>query len=99
MSLLRIHRQVSTMFLENTLLRFVQWEAFTLGRSPVAPDSRADVVVADQFPRGANLEVAHGPGSRYLVQRWGDGTFCDKTGKPREVEVQASWISLSPKVC
>jgi len=65
-----------------------QWEAFTLGRSPVAPDSRADVVVADQLPRAATLEVAHGPGSRYLVQRWGDGTFCDKTGKPREVEVQ-----------
>jgi len=65
-----------------------QWEAFTLGRSPVAPDSRADVVVADQLPRAANLEVAHGPGSRYLVQRWGDGTFCDKTGQPREVEVQ-----------
>ncbi|KAG9318802.1 hypothetical protein JVU11DRAFT_903 [Chiua virens] len=67
-----------------------QWEAFTLGRSPVAPEGGADVVVADQLPQAANLEVAHGPGSRYLVQRWGDGTFCDKTGRPREVEVQAS---------
>ena len=57
------------------------------------------MVVADQLPRAANLEVAHGPGSRYLVQRWGDGTFCDKTGKPREVEVQVSWISLSLKNC
>lgn len=47
-------------------------------------------MVADQLPQAANLQVAHGPGSRYLVQRWGDGTFCDKTGKPREVEVQAS---------
>ncbi|KAF8447586.1 hypothetical protein L210DRAFT_958266 [Boletus edulis BED1] len=65
-----------------------QWEAFTLGRSPVAQDDRADVVVADQLHHATNLEVAHGPGSRYLVQRWGDGTFCDKTGKPREVEVQ-----------
>ncbi|WWD21612.1 hypothetical protein CI109_106098 [Kwoniella shandongensis] len=26
--------------------------------------------------------------SRYLVQRWSDGTRCDKTGRPREVEVQ-----------
>lgn len=41
--------------------------------------------------------MAHGPGSRYLVQRWGDGTFCDKTGKPREVEVQASSIPPPPK--
>lgn len=28
------------------------------------------------------------PASRYLVQRWTDGTRCDKTGRPREVEVQ-----------
>ncbi|WVW78308.1 hypothetical protein I302_100262 [Kwoniella bestiolae CBS 10118] len=26
--------------------------------------------------------------SRYLVQKWSYGTRCDKTGKPREVEVQ-----------
>jgi protein OS-9 len=26
--------------------------------------------------------------SRYLVQHWKDGTKCDKSGKPREVEVQ-----------
>ncbi|KIJ68993.1 hypothetical protein HYDPIDRAFT_23859 [Hydnomerulius pinastri MD-312] len=65
-----------------------EWEAFTLGRAPLTPEASADVVVADQFPQAANLEVAHGPGSRYLVQRWGDGTFCEKTGKPREVEVQ-----------
>ena len=81
------------------MLKFIQWEAFTLGRSPVAQDSGADVVVADQFLQAANLEVAHGPGSRYLVQRWGDGTFCDKTGKSREVEVQASSILPSPKNC
>lgn len=36
----------------------------------------------------ANLELARGAGSQYLVQRWGDGTFCDKTGRGREVEVQ-----------
>jgi len=34
------------------------------------------------------LELARSAGSRYLVQRWGDGTVCDKTGKSREVEVQ-----------
>ena len=35
-------------------------------------------------------EVAFGLGahSRYLVQRWSDGTRCDKTGRPRETEVQ-----------
>lgn len=65
-----------------------EWEAFTLGRAPTALDAGADIAVADQFPHTANLEVGHGPGTRYLVQRWGDGTFCDKTGKPREVEVQ-----------
>jgi protein OS-9 len=65
-----------------------EWEAFTLGRSPSAQDPGADVAVTDRHAQVGHLEVAHGPGSRYLVQRWGDGTFCDKTGKPREVEVQ-----------
>ncbi|KAG6335197.1 hypothetical protein ID866_3891 [Astraeus odoratus] len=65
-----------------------EWEAFTLGRAPTALEAGAEMVVADQFPPVANLEVGHGPGTRYLVQRWGDGTYCDKTGKPREVEVQ-----------
>ncbi|KAG2157337.1 hypothetical protein DEU56DRAFT_764059 [Suillus clintonianus] len=65
-----------------------EWEAFTLGRAPSAQEPGADVAVTDRHAQVGNLEVAHGPGSRYLVQRWGDGTFCDKTGKPREVEVQ-----------
>ncbi|KAG1877890.1 hypothetical protein DFJ58DRAFT_740492 [Suillus subalutaceus] len=65
-----------------------EWEAFTLGRAPSAQDPGADVAVTDRHAQVGQLEVAHGPGSRYLVQRWGDGTFCDKTGKPREVEVQ-----------
>ncbi|KIK99300.1 hypothetical protein PAXRUDRAFT_132388 [Paxillus rubicundulus Ve08.2h10] len=69
------------------LLKFVQWDAFTLGRAPTAAENSADVAVADQPSQAANLEVAHVPGSRYLVQRWGDGTLCDKTGKPREAEV------------
>lgn len=38
-----------------------------------------------------NLELARqGAGQRYLVQRWGDGTICDKTGRPREIEIQVS---------
>ncbi|KAG1768357.1 hypothetical protein EDD22DRAFT_872805 [Suillus occidentalis] len=65
-----------------------EWEAFTLGRAPPAQDPGADVAVTDRHAQVGQLEVAHGPGSRYLVQRWGDGTFCDKTGKSREVEVQ-----------
>ncbi|KAH7889304.1 hypothetical protein F5I97DRAFT_1947704 [Phlebopus sp. FC_14] len=65
-----------------------EWEAFTLGRAPSASQPSADVVASNQLPQAAGLEVGQGPSSRYLVQRWGDGTFCDKTGKPREVEVQ-----------
>lgn len=61
-----------------------------MGRAPTAPEADAQMAVADQIPQVANLEVAHGPGTRYLVQRWSDGTYCDKTGKPREVEVQVS---------
>ncbi|TEB31253.1 hypothetical protein FA13DRAFT_1754770 [Coprinellus micaceus] len=57
-----------------------EWESYTtLG---------ADLTVAERNAQAANLELARNAGSRYLVQRWGDGTTCDKTGKPREVEVQ-----------
>ncbi|KAF7295010.1 PRKCSH domain-containing protein [Mycena indigotica] len=60
------------------------WEAYTLGR---APSAGTDLSVT-QKTAAANLELARSANSRYLVQRWGDGTPCDKTGKPREVEVQ-----------
>ncbi|EEB94355.1 hypothetical protein MPER_06843, partial [Moniliophthora perniciosa FA553] len=40
----------------------------------------------------SKLEVDRGAGSRHLVQRWGDGTLCDKTGKPREVEFHCSMV-------
>jgi hypothetical protein len=54
----------------------------------------ADVAVAEQAALAANLELARGAGSRYLVQRWGDGTVCDKTGRRREIEVQVSLPGL-----
>ena len=47
-----------------------------------------DLTVAQESAVAANLELAREAGSRYLVQRWGDGEICDKTGKRREVEVQ-----------
>ncbi|KAJ7709999.1 hypothetical protein B0H17DRAFT_915783 [Mycena rosella] len=64
------------------------WESYTLGRAPPTPEPGADLTVAQQDALAANLELARSAGSRYLVQRWGDGTVCDKSGKPREVEVQ-----------
>lgn len=68
-------------------IRFSQWEAYDLGRAP-EHGSGADVGMADHGALAANLELARGAGSRYLVQRWRDGTKCDKTGKGREIEVQ-----------
>lgn len=35
-----------------------------------------------------SVSFAENASNRYLVQRWSDGTTCDKTGQPREVEVQ-----------
>jgi len=63
------------------------WEAYDLGRAPEAGSS-ADLTRADHGEIAANLELARGVGSRYLVQRWRDGTVCDKTNKRREIEVQ-----------
>jgi hypothetical protein len=68
-------------------IRFSQWEAYDLGRAPESGSS-VDLSRAEHGAVGTNLELARGAGSRYLVQRWGDGTMCDKTGKRREIEVQ-----------
>ncbi|KAJ8078655.1 Protein OS-9 [Marasmius tenuissimus] len=64
------------------------WESYTLGKAPVTPAPGADLTVAQRNAIATNLKLARGAGSRYLVQRWGDGTICDMNGKPREVEVQ-----------
>lgn len=65
-----------------------QWEAYTLGRAPPSPEPGADLTVAQEAAIAANLELARNAGSRYLVQRWGDGTYCEKTGRKREIEIQ-----------
>lgn len=62
-----------------------------MGRAPSAPEPGADLSVAERA--AANLELARSAGSRYLVQRWGDGTVCDKTGRHREIEVQVRLFS------
>jgi hypothetical protein len=74
-------------------IRFSQWEAYDLGRAP-EHGTGADVGMADHGALAANLELARGAGSRYLVQRWGDGTVCDKTGKRRAIEVQVGTCHL-----
>ncbi|ORX33983.1 hypothetical protein BD324DRAFT_605342 [Kockovaella imperatae] len=57
------------------------YEAYTLGQKGSRRPSRAAAESnAVSFGLGAS--------SRYLVQRWSDGTLCDKTKRPREVEVQ-----------
>ncbi|KAL1944553.1 hypothetical protein VTO73DRAFT_2983 [Trametes versicolor] len=64
-----------------------EWEAYTLGRAPPTLEAGAELTTAEAAA-AANLELARGAGSRYLVQRWSDGTYCDKTGRKRDVEVQ-----------
>ncbi|PCH38090.1 hypothetical protein WOLCODRAFT_161294 [Wolfiporia cocos MD-104 SS10] len=65
-----------------------EWESYTLGRAPPEFEAGADLTVAEAAALATNIELARGAGSRYLVQRWGDGTYCDKTGRKREIEVQ-----------
>ena len=59
-------------------------------------DPGADLTVAEEAALAANVELARGAGSRYLVQRWGDGTYCDKTNRKREVEIQVCMSSFPP---
>ena len=61
-----------------------------MGRAPPSAEPGAELTVAQEQAIAANVELARNAGSRYLVQRWGDGTYCEKTGKKREIEIQVS---------
>lgn len=71
----------------------MEWEAYTLGKSPTAQHAMDGQLAAnDELALATNLELARqSAGQRYLVQRWGDGTVCDQTGRPREIEVQVAY--------
>jgi protein OS-9 len=80
----------------------MNYEAYTLGQTTGPEASRRKAAASLSGVSGNNnpttaidrLNHDHAmsyglqPAARYLVQRWSDGTRCDKTGRPREVEVQ-----------
>ncbi len=56
------------------------------GGQPPAPGPDSDSDPTSAPP--ASLSVSRNAHARYLTQTWGAGTTCDKTGRPRRVEVQ-----------
>ncbi|RIB22314.1 hypothetical protein C2G38_2033674 [Gigaspora rosea] len=42
----------------------------------------------DDQKNSLGTDLQTGRGKKYLVQRWGGGSLCDLTGKPRQVEIQ-----------
>jgi len=77
-----------------------RYDAYTLGRArPEKSASRRKNLLDSKSSshEGTSIDrlnkdnaVSYGlqPSSRYLVQRWQDGTKCELNGKPREIEVQ-----------
>ncbi|KDQ18104.1 hypothetical protein BOTBODRAFT_171781 [Botryobasidium botryosum FD-172 SS1] len=65
-----------------------EWEAYTLGVAPSPRNALGEMIHADEAAENNKLELARGAGQRYLVQRWGGGTYCDKTGYKRDIEIQ-----------
>lgn len=64
-----------------------EYKSYTLGvAQPKA--TRKDVRKVDGKGSEPTSSFGVSPASRYLVQRWSDGTKCDKTGRPREIEIQ-----------
>ena len=70
------------------------YDAYTLGQANPHPEvkqrtrpSLPPQIAVDRADE-RSVSVGLGATTRYLVQRWSDGTPCDKTGRPREVEVQ-----------
>lgn len=68
----------------------LQWEAYTLGQAPVAPSEGRELTSTQQEALANSVDIVKTAGHRYLVQKLRGGTICDKTGKPREIEVQVS---------
>lgn len=56
--------------------------------SPAAKQKSGNDVSRQAEAAAANLELQRAADQRYLVQRWGDGTQCDKTGRKRQIEIQ-----------
>ncbi|KAH8117337.1 hypothetical protein DFH11DRAFT_1541625 [Phellopilus nigrolimitatus] len=65
-----------------------EWEAYTLGQAATIPSEGHELTSAQQAALTNNVDIVKTAGHRYLTQKWGDGTTCDKTGRPREIEVQ-----------
>lgn len=57
-------------------------------RRRTAQSLKGRKTISEPSSTSPSVSFAEGAASRYLVQRWSDGTTCDKTGQPREVEVQ-----------
>ncbi|KAF0515977.1 HIT-like protein [Gigaspora margarita] len=54
-------------------------------RLATLPPSNKD---SDDQKNSLGTDLQTGRGKKYLVQRWGGGSICDLTGKPRQVEIQ-----------
>ncbi|KDN49342.1 hypothetical protein RSAG8_02044, partial [Rhizoctonia solani AG-8 WAC10335] len=65
-----------------------EWEAYNLGVSPASKQKGGNDVSRQAEAAAVNLELQRAADQRYLVQRWGDGTQCDKTGRKRQIEIQ-----------
>lgn len=64
-----------------------KFKSYTLGVAQTKATSK-DVRKVDGKASEQTSSFGVSPASRYLVQRWTDGTRCDKTGRPRETEIQ-----------
>ncbi|ODN79542.1 hypothetical protein L202_03499 [Cryptococcus amylolentus CBS 6039] len=61
------------------------------GAKPGSPAHKAEKSVdsaSGQTSTSPSVSFGHGASSRYLIQRWSDGTRCDKTSRPRSTELQ-----------
>lgn len=81
-------------------------ESYTLGQFPLRTNYSPKYGSGSELASKAGLRVEASlggegaEGGRYLVQKWGGGTICDKTGLPRSVEVQVrAFLSRSRLSC
>lgn len=75
-------------------------EATSVVKAPKYGSGSAAVLRQERIPARlggggeANQGLGWDEGGRYLSQTWSSGTVCDKTGLPREVEVQVKRVRL-----
>ncbi|KAH8833835.1 hypothetical protein DL96DRAFT_1550752 [Flagelloscypha sp. PMI_526] len=76
------------------------WKAYTLGTAPEpADDAGVELALAERYASVGALEIANNGVTQYLVQRWSNGTYCEKAGRPQTKTCSYIVVIQTSRLC